>query len=178
MAQVSALALAALSVGALAAVGGGVGYAAKNAEPGDTLYPLHVKLYADSDIETEAGAEVEALGDIVLRAKKFHADGQLNAEARAELEHDASMHVDTIEKVIVRLEADGRQEEATRIRMALEAALNNVNAALKAESESSVKVDADSSMSSGYSSASTDSDSHVDVNVNAEAESTVRVNQN
>lgn len=119
--QIAAIAIVAL-VG-VAAVGGGLTYAAKNAEPGDTLYPLRASVYGDVTADAGVQTNLTAARDAYDEAEDLERQGMLTASERARLTASYSLHVNAILRRIAELEADGDAEAALALRTSLRSAL-------------------------------------------------------
>lgn len=178
MAQFSALTMAALSVGALAAVGGSVSYAAKDAQPGDLLYPVHTSLYGD--VSADADAELSAAQDIFDQAVSLQAEGKLDADVHADLTDDLNLHVQAVHGLITDLEAEGNTEDAQEVRAMLRAKLRDFDSLfrLQVESDSSASSTASQTSSMDQSSSSEDDDddsSEGSVNVDVHSDDSVHM---
>jgi|GEM_PF-5507772 len=200
MVQTSALSLAALSVISLAAVGGGVSYASKDAQPGDFLYPVHVTVYGD--ISADAEAELNAAEELYKKASDIRARGELSTQVQAEFNSRYSTHIDEVKSIIVELENDGRTDDAEDVRARLRSKVRVFSDIFRTESDSNTSSSMSSSSTTSSSASSDDddendvdvnsslhmeseteasvdsnADANADVDVNAEATSTVNINQ-
>lgn len=201
MVQFSALSMAALSVFSLAAVGGGVSYAAKDAHPGDLLYGVHTTVYGDAATNAEEEMEdMQSLHDDLLN---LQVRGALSADARADVISKYEAHVNAAQEAIVELEALGKIQEATSLSAMLQAKAAVFNSMIMGASSSSTSSgsstssdegssssdheEGDDDSSSSYSglhiessdsasvSADGEANSNVNVDVNADASATVNI---
>lgn len=156
MVQLSALSMAAVSVAALAAVGGGVSYAAKDAQPGDLLYGVHTSVYGDASLNAEEEMDdMQTLHDTFLQ---LDAEGEVDADVRTELIDDYESHISVAEEAIAELEANGRTEEAASLRAMLQAKASLFNSILMGSSSSSSSSSFSQASDSSNSSSSDDDD--------------------
>ncbi len=110
---------------AVVIIGGGLAFAAKDAEPGDALYSLRASLYGDNDYSVDA--DLKAAGETYDEAVALQNSGQLTVSERARLSAAYAARVNAVMRVIAELEADGNTEEALRIRALLRAQLRASN---------------------------------------------------
>ncbi len=151
--------VAVVAVVGLAAVGGGMAYAAKDAEPGDMLYSLRASLYGDVTADADVQASLDAAREAYDEAADLERRGLLTEAERARVTASYSMHVNAILRRIAELEADGDVAAAAELRTTLRAALRDyddifpsmgldASSASSAMTESSVMMGDDSSATS------------------------------
>lgn len=199
----SSMAVTAVSIAAIAAVGGGVVYGARTSEEGDLLFPL--KAYVGTDAEVESDTDVDVnLGNAKAQyeeAMRLQAEGSLSADVKARLDEVYEENMRRVALTIESLEEKGDMQAAARVRTELRTALRNYDdifGNVKIGIESSAESTIDSSMEEGTDSSTDDDSARVEAdsetdtsvevdadegsNVNVEsstnAESTVRINQN
>lgn len=126
MTQSQTTAIVAVAVVAVAAIGGGLAYAAKDAEPGDMLYSLRASLYSDVD-GGEAQSDLDAAREAYREAADLQARGQLTAGEQARINATYSMRVNAVVDRIAELEAEGNLEAAASLRTELRAMLREAN---------------------------------------------------
>lgn len=197
------MAVTAVSIAAIAAVGGGVVYGARTSEEGDLLFPL--KAYVGTDAEVESDTDVDVnLGNAKAQyeeAMRLQAEGSLSADVKARLDEVYEENMRRVALTIESLEEKGDMQAAARVRTELRTALRNYDdifGNVKIGIESSAESTIDSSMEEGTDSSTDDGSARVEAdsetdtsvevdadegsNVNVEsstnAESTVRINQN
>lgn len=115
---------------ALSLTGGGVSAAAENALPGDILYPVKVK--ANEEIralialskESKAEWEVRRTERRLEEAEKLAAQGEINAEARAQIEENFKIHAERVNARIAEFKEDSDEEGAADVSSRFETSLN------------------------------------------------------
>lgn len=117
--------LAAAGVAAAVAVGGGVSYAARDAQPGDSLYSLRASLYHDVSGDASADTDFLKMSDLFSQADKADKDNQFDASAKADIGARFRTHIDAIEDRIATFEAEGNTEASAGLRRALEVHIRN-----------------------------------------------------
>jgi len=100
---------------------GGVGVAAGKAEPNDALYSVKVNVSEKIGSAFSFGAENKAERALLLadrrleEAESLAAKGELNAEARAEIEAGFKAQAERTQEMIRELEAEGETEAAAKL---------------------------------------------------------------
>lgn len=159
MTQSQTITVAAVALVAVVAVGGGLAYAAKDAEEGDMLYSLHASLYGD-DMETNAQSDLDAARGAYDEAAALKANGRLTASEQARIGARYSVSINALMDRITRLEADGDAQAAAELRTDLRAIMRDANHAFPSSaSSSSAMTSSDASMDGSMSSDSDDMDS-------------------
>lgn len=157
------------AVVAIAAVGGGTAYVAKDAEPGDMLYDMRAALY--QDVSADADVEVHMKGALEDHeaARALQNSGQLTASERARLTASYSAHVNAVAGRIAELEATGDTDAAAELRIELRETLRmnrdmfptievNVGGSMDADDDASSSMDSSDDDSSEDSDESESSD--------------------
>jgi len=119
--------IAVVAVVGVAAVGGGLAYAAKDAQPGDMLYGLRASLYDDVNADGDIQANFEGAADVYAEASDLDDRGALTASERTRLTAQYSLHVNAIMSRIAELEAEGDLEAAADLRTELRTTLRDHN---------------------------------------------------
>lgn len=167
MTQSQTITVAAVALMAVVAVGGGLAYAAKDAQEGDMLYSLHASLYGDAEGTTtnDAQADLDAARQAYDEAAALRDSGQLTASERARIGATYSARINALMDRIARLEADGEVQAAADLRTNLRAIMRNANDLFPNNTSSSSAMTSsddsstDGSMSSDMSASSDDIDS-------------------
>jgi hypothetical protein len=162
MIHASAITMASVAVGGLLAVGGGATYTAKDAQPGDRLYPLRAAIYQDVTGDIEADSDLLTMSDLHSEATA-ESNGNMSAEAKANVKAAFEDRLEKTEDRIGELEAEGDTKLAANLRNALEVHVRNYDRIL-AETYDEDEDSSDSTESSDDdSSASVDSSSDASV---------------
>lgn len=117
--------IAVVAVVGVAAVGGGLAYAAKDAQPGDMLYGLRASLYDDVNPDADIEANFRGAADVYAEARGLENRDALTAAERTRLAAEYSLHVNAIMRRIAELEADGDLDAAAELRTDLRATLRD-----------------------------------------------------
>ena len=120
-AQMTTLAVVAVAV---VVIGGGVALAAKNAEPGDSLYSLRASLYGDVYSDADTDTDFRSARETYDEAADLESRGMLTTSERARLSATYSMHVSNLSARIAELEAEGDVDAALRLRTMVRAMVN------------------------------------------------------
>jgi hypothetical protein len=144
MTQSQIVTTVAIVVVAVAAVGGGLAYAAKDAQPGDMLYGLRASLYDGSD----GSDDVEGARAAYDEASSLQASGMLTASEQARISASYSMHVDAVMDRIAELEANGDMSAAAELRADLREIVREAQDLFPESSSSSAAASSDASMGS------------------------------
>lgn len=166
--------LAAAGVAAAVAVGGGVSYAARDAQPGDTLYPVRASLF--QDVSGDASADVEFIGmsDLFKKADKAEKNNQFDASMKADLQAKLGAHIGVIEDRIARFEAEGNASAAAGLNKALDVHLRNYTRLFgEWEGHDHSSSSAASSNDGDASASSDDMDSSASMSAESSAEASV-----
>jgi hypothetical protein len=151
MTQSQTITVAAVALVAVVAVGGGLAYAAKDAQEGDMLYGLHASLYGD-DTDGDAQSDLDAARNAYDEAAALKANGQLTASEQARIGATYSARINALMDRIARLEADGDAQAAAELRTNLRAIMRDANHVFPSSvSSSSAMTSSDASVSSGMS---------------------------
>ena len=198
----SSMAVTAVSIAAIAAIGGGVTYGARVSEEGDLLYPLKAYVTSDGEVESDMNVELnlENAEAQYEEAMRLQSQGSLSAEVKAQLDEVYEDNMRRVALTIEALEEKGDMQAAVQVRTQLRAALKkyddifgNVKLGIESsvesttdtsteegtasfENDGSAQVEADAETESSIN-VNSDATSTVDVDASAEATSTVRINQ-
>lgn len=115
--------VAVVAVVGVAVVGGGLAYAARDAEPGDMLYNLRASLYGDVAGDADVQASLDGAREAYEEAQDLERRGLLTDAERARVTASYTMHVNAVLRRIADLEADGDMGAAAELRTDLRAAL-------------------------------------------------------
>lgn len=151
MTQSQTITVAVVALVAVVAVGGGLAYAAKDAQEGDMLYGLHASLYGDN-MDNDAQSDLDAARDAYDEAAVLKANGRLTASEQARIGARYSVRINALMDRITRLEADGDAQAAAKLRTDLRAIMRDANHMFPSSASSSSAMTAsDASESSGMS---------------------------
>jgi len=158
MTQSQTITVAAVALVAVVAVGGGLAYAAKDAEPGDMLYSLRASLYSGADSSETQEEDLDAAREAYEEAVNLQANGQLTASEQARINATYSMRVNAVTNRIADLESNGDLEAAALLRTQLRALLREANDVFRSAMDNNSSASADaSSMMNDETSSSVDS---------------------
>lgn len=138
-----------LGVAAVAAIGGGTGYAAKDAKPGSVLYPLRASMYQDVTGDVEVDADLLEMDDLY---EETSANAAVSASVKASAAMRYQDNIERIEDKIADFEAEGNTSAAAGLERALEVHVRNYTRIFG-------DVDGDDNSSSSMSSDSSDDSS-------------------
>ena len=118
---------------ALLLSGGGVSYAAEQALPGDTLYPIKVRVneeireWASLSSEAKANWEGRRAERRLEEVERLALSGNLTEELEKRLEERFETHIEKINEKIAEFEEAGNTQAIERLTSALETSLENHN---------------------------------------------------
>lgn len=163
MTQSQTITVAAVALVAVVAVGGGLAYAAKDAQEGDLLYSLHASLYGGGTTTNDAQADLDAARDAYDEAIALRDNGQLTASEQARIGTTYSARINALMDRITRLEADGDVQAAVELRTQVRAIIRDADDIFPSSaSSSSAMTSSDSSMDGSMSSGASTSDDSMD----------------
>jgi hypothetical protein len=158
MTQSQTITTVAVALVAVVAVGGGLAYAAKDAQEGDMLYSLHASLYGGG-MANDAESDFDAARDAYDEAAALKANGQLTTSEQARINATYTARVNALTDRATRMEADGDVQGAAELRTKIRALLRDTNDVFPSSaSSSSAQTSSDASMSSGATTSDTDDD--------------------
>lgn len=166
--------LAAAGVAAAVAVGGGVSYAARDAQPGDPLYSLRASLYHDVSGDASADTDFLKMSDLFSQADKADKDNQFDASAKADISARFRTHIDAIEDRIAVFEAEGNTQASAGLRRALEVHIRNYTRLFGSYEDDDTSSSSAASSDDGDASASSDDmDSSASMSAESSAEASI-----
>lgn len=146
--QISTVAIVAIL--GIAAIGGGLMYAAHDAEPDDMLYALRASVYGDVSSDSTAQEYLNGAREAYEEAEDLERRGLFTDGERARVTASYTMHMNAVLRHIAEMEASGNGEAAAELRADLRAALRTYDDMFPSigmsNSSSSTRSDASSSI--------------------------------
>lgn len=130
-------------------IGGGLSYKAESALPGDNLYPIKTEVnerargWLAISAEAESELAVKLAQRRLAEAKSLQAEGRLDAETRAHMEAEFENYAKEADREIDELESEGKESEASAMRLELENSIDISGDILgiKGEAEADAEVE-------------------------------------
>jgi hypothetical protein len=168
-------------------VSGGTSFAAGSALPGDTLYPVKVGVNEEVRSMFAFGAEAEArlqaalVAERLEEAKMLAAEGELNADASANLQSRIEAHAERARAEAVKLDAQGDANTATEVRTSLVNTLEayatiigGMNATGNTDAQNSLLIEVETEHNATVE-AEADANTHLEVNVDGVLDGVINI---